>query len=158
MNLIRMTPRKFFALALLGDRVFVHGGECNGNLADFYFLDMKTLTWTQIDDDGIPYAFHTFSPYSEKQFVAVGGLARKHLSNKVRLFDAETLTWKEEAPLPREFGGGGGGLAAHRAVELPKENGGGGGREGAVIICLGGCVDSDAKTHPDYLLLFDVSY
>ena len=50
--------------------------------------------------------------------VLVGRSLPGNISNQVKLFDADKSEWKEEAPLPSEFGGTDGGLMVHKAVQM----------------------------------------
>ena len=150
----RFQPRIDFGIATLGNRVYVHGGFSNeGKLIDFLMLDMsdmKLLTWTKIQNFGFTGGMdeHTLSPISATQLFLVGGVSSHGvISNKVRIFDVDTYEWKDEAPLPAEFGGNGGGLKDHNAVELQDGN-------GTMVICLGGYMDKSGKTHPNHIGVF----
>ena len=69
------------------------------------------------------------------------------MSKEVRIFDAEKSEWKDEAPLPAEFGGGEGGLWFHRSVEYEDGN-------GRSVMCFGGYVDSNWTKLSDNIITF----
>jgi len=153
------TPRVGFAPAILGDRLFVLGGHCNGALNDFLSFDMVARQWTALTKiefaKGIRY--HTITPISPTQLLLVGGENDEGstLSNRVRIFDADAdkFAWKEEEPLERELVGAGG-LTEHKAVRTKNET-------GVVVLCLGGFVDAPythSWTHPNHIAVFDVGY
>ena len=153
----RFSPRSNFGIATLGNRVYVHGGFCDSVLNDFLMLDMSDmnrLQWTEIRDSGFPREIygHSLSPISSTQLLLVGGREWTGISNKVRIFVAEKSEWKDEAPLPAEFVGRGGGLTHHRAVELRDGN-------SAFLICLGGFIPSfQLDPHSNHIAVFDIAY
>ena len=137
---------------MLDDRLFLHGGADNVELKDFYALDMKTLEFTEIRDTGSAtlLADHTLTRASDSEIFLVGGNSGGSISNQVKLFDATKFEWKEEAPLPSEFGGSDGGLKMHEAVEMSIGN-----RD--CVICLGGYIDRSLKTHPSHMVVFEMT-
>jgi len=148
------TPRTGFGVARLDDCVYTYGGVCDGvGLNDLRVLNLRRLEWSKIDGAGFSTALcgQTLSPISRTQLMMVGGNPGGGLSNKVWVFDAAKSVWKEDEPLPAEFGGSGGGLKCHRAVEIPKEN-------GVFVLCIGGYVDAGLKKHPEHFILYDVSF
>jgi len=148
------TPRSGFGVARLDDCVYTYGGVCNGvALNDLRVLNLRRLEWSKIDGAGFSSALcvQTLSPISRTQLMMVGGNSPGGITNKVWVFDAAKSVWKENEPLPAEFGGSGGGLMMHRAVEIPKEN-------GVFVLCIGGYVDAELKKHPEHFILYDVSF
>ena len=148
------TPQLGFGIAILDDRVFVHGGRCDRTpLGDFAVLDMRTLVWTKIDDFGFSTGLwlHTLTPISSSQLLLVGGEGSgTHASNRVKIFDADLNQWKDEDSLPDEFCANDGGLWGHSAIGVPKEN-------GVAVICVGGTFGFFEK-FPNHILMFDVTY
>ena len=101
---------------------------------------------------------HTISLVAETELLLVGGYGLGQIRNQVRLFNAATSEWSEEAPLPSQFGGskgggrgGGGGLMRHRAIEIPKKN-------GTLVLCVGGYIGGGPNSHPKQMIVFDVDY
>ena len=141
----RLSPRAFFALALLGDRVFIHGGIGNRRLHDFYVLDMKSLKLAEIPDTGYlnPIYHHVSISLSSLLILFAGGFSG---TNQVKIFDAEKHAWKDEEPLSNWLGDG---LQRHRAISFPR-------KDGASVLCLGGVIDWE-WTHPAYMVLFNVT-
>ena len=138
---------------MLDDRLFLHGGLNNFSLNDFYVLNMKSLVFTKIRDsaNGFSTAMgnHTLTRVSDSEILLVGGYPGDSISNRVKIFDATKFKWKEEAPLPSEFGGSDGGLKMHKAVEMSIGN-------SNCVICLGGYIDKLAKAHPSHVVVFEI--
>ena len=153
------TPRIGFGVALLDDCVYTYGGHCNGIwLNDLHVLKLNSekLEWTRIASDGLTgfsmgLCYHTLSAISDTQIMMVGGdgkagaFGNDKIMNKVWIYDAKKCRWKEDEPLPAEFGAG---LLMHQAVEIPKEN-------GVFVLCIGGYVDTGRTKHPEHLVLYD---
>ena len=108
---------------------------------------METMEWTKIQNT-IGLDNITLSRVSDYEIMLVGGNPGGSISKQ--LFDVEKNEWRDEAPLPTQFGGSKGGLVEHRAVEFPKKN-------GVCVICVGGFVDDDATEHPNHMIVFDVT-
>ena len=155
------TPRGACAVATLGKRVYVHGGLCVGLLNDFFFLDMESMTWTEIRKTGFPAGVlsHTLSRLPLNRLLLVGGLRYDgvddgSVSKAVKIFDEETLEWEEdrqeeESPYPPEGDRFEAAFFSHRAVEIQMEG-------GMVVACLGGFVDTTRTKHPNHMMLFHV--
>ena len=147
------SPRYSASLAAQNDRVFVHGGKNNAVLQDLYVLQVNTLEWTAITSGGIPGAKygHSLTLASNSEMIMVGGSTDGDcISRDVKLFDARSLEWKEEDPLPTEFVGDEGGISDHKAISLPHE-------AGMFVVCFGGYMDA-ALTHSKSMAVFDISY
>jgi len=148
----RISPRSIPAVATLGNRVYIHGGYRNGALNDFLVLDMDTLMCDTIEDAGFPtglYA-HTLTPISANQLLLVGG-AGGRMSNRVKIFNADKLEWKDEESLPSTMVGDEGGLMYHRAVTAQTE-------QGKTLLCIGGWIDSAMTKHPSHIAAFRISF
>ena len=83
-------------------------------------LDMNAKRWTTIQRDELRSVQHSLTMVSEKQILLVGGRD----SNKVRLFDLDSRTWKEEKSLPEN-------MAGQCSVLVRTRN-------GVSVICVGG--------------------
>ena len=146
----RMSPRANFGLAVVGDRVFVHGGYDGERKRDFLVLDMRSFHWSGIEETGFSkgIAAHSLTRFSNTEMFVVGGVEGGNtLSKKVKVFDAAKSKWQDEESLPAEFCGDEGGLVYHCAVKIPIEG-------SAFVFCLGGLVDS--KQHPNHMLVFEI--
>ena len=153
----RLTPRADFGVSVVGDKVYVHGGFCNGGLRDFLSLNLKTMIWTTIEETGIPRKLYhqTLTPITEREMLVVGGNpGGSEVTNKVKIFDTKKSRWRKEGALPSATLGGGssGGLKMHRAVKVPRDDG----KDGVYVVCLGGYVNSASKIHPSHVTVFDV--
>ena len=150
----RLSPRYRFALAVLEDRVFIHGGfggSTSEALNDFYVLDMESLELAIIQEKGYQESIvaHVSIPLSETLILFVGGVTggvTYNTTNEIKIFDAEKSEWKEEEPLSSKLGTG---LTNHRAISFPR-------KDGVSILCLGGF--SDPRVHPSYMVLFNVTF
>ena len=130
--------RTDFAIARLGHRVFIQGGNDYyfGFLSDFFMLDLKTMKKTEIRNAGISagLARHSLNPVSLSQLLLVGGNpSHDKVSNRVAIFDVSKSEWTEEATIPTQFGGSEGGLQQHQAFETRNET-------AVTVICVGGYV------------------
>ena len=151
----RPSPRFDYAMAMIGDQVFVNGGHqgsygLTDGLTDMYKLDMKTLTWTALRGNGVENFGHTLSPISNDRLLMVPGAK----SNKVWVFDTSRLTWEEKAPIPYWYG-------MYRRVVMKKKN-------DSSVICLGGTTGDGSHIGPggdhvgpgaplvDHMLVFDI--
>ena len=148
----RLSARVSFALAVSGDKVFIHGGSCNSRgIKDFHVLDLKSLEMTEIREYGYwsPMCFHVAVTISERRILFVGGSRPPgEVTNEVKIFDAKETEWSEEEPLPTEIGEG---LQLHSAVGFPQEN-------GISVLCLCGYVDASCTTHPSRMVLLEVTH
>ena len=152
------TPRDSFAIAILDDRVFLHGGRDASGCSPkdhFVVLDMRTRVWTKIDSGFSTDLWgHTLSPISSSQLLLVGGtngpsrLFQSQLLH-VMIFDADVNQWKNGESSPVEFCGNQEGLYHHRTVEIANKN-------GLIVICMGGKVSS-GKYH-DHIFMLDFVY
>ena len=150
----RLSPRIGFALAILEDRVFIHGGvtqEAGSRivLKDFYVLDVTSLELTQIKEAGYstPLSYHVSIPISNRHVLFVGGENADAVINQVKIFDVEKREWEEEEPISSEIGAG---LSDNQAASFPRKN-------CFSVLCLGGYIDWEWKTHPNYMVLFNVT-
>ena len=150
-NGARLSPRSRFALAVLGNQVFIHGGwggPSIGSFNDFYVLDMDSFNLIEIHKTGHnSIEAHVSVSLSETFILFVGGLTYG-VTNKVKIFDAKKRQWKNEEPLSSELGAG---LAWHQAISFPRE-------DGLSVLCLGGFLDYLWQQHPSYMVLFNVTF
>ena len=153
----RLSPRLGFALAVLRNRVFIHGGfggSTSEPLNDFYVLDMKSLELAIIQETGYLESIgaHVSIPLSETLILFVGGVTggvTYNTTNEIKIFDAEKSEWQEEEPLSSKLSAG---LGAHRAISFPR-------KDGISILCLGGIIKTPHNTtHPSYMVLFNVTF
>ena len=152
-----LSPRIAFALAVLGDRVFIHGGLTlrgtrYANLNDFYVLDMKSFKLTELKETGYLKGidYHVAISLSKRHILFVGGFLStgnsSEVTNQVKIFDAKKRQWKDEEPLSSEIGTG---LVMHRATSFP-------GKKSFSILCLGGYSDY-SWTLSSYMVLFNIT-
>ena len=148
-----MSPRVDFGLAVLGDRVFVHGGWDGWEAKrDFLVLDTRSFQWSHIEETRFSKGIngHSLTRFSDTEMYVVGGMSGYgYLSKEVSVFDAAQSEWREEESLPAEFGGAEGGLVEQRSVGISIEG-------GAFVVCLGGLIDVKQCKHPDHMLVFDI--
>ena len=145
------SPRTYFALAQIGENIYIHGGYCNRRLGDFYTLNLHTFQWTQIADTGFPGEIcdHTLSKVSPREILLTGGGLTSGISNQVKLFDVEVGKWRDEAALPVEVSGPNGGLRCHEAISVPRE-------DGVFVICVGGYCNLKMTEHPTHMALLEI--
>jgi len=147
----RPSPRRDYAMAIIGDQVFINGGsqENDRKLTEMYKLDVTTLTWTLLKGNGVENFGHTLSPISNDRLLMVPGTQ----TNNVWVFDTSTLTWEEKAPIPYWY--------MYRRVVMKKKN-------DSSVICLGGTTGDGSHIGPggdhvgpgaplvDHMLVFDI--
>ena len=143
------SPRSDFGVATLGNRVYVHGGHCNGRLKDFLMLDMSDmnqLQWTEFKDSGFPTGIssHSLSPISSTQLLLVGGRLKDGISDQVKIFDVETSEWKSGGRIE-------GGRCNHGTAFALRDGNCG------MVICLGGYIDASQRTHPNHMTIFEIA-
>ena len=153
----RLPPRSGFGIALLDQRLFVHGGINNQPLNDFFVLDLKSLEWTEILETGLstPLSNQTLTRATDTEIMLVGGNRKisdteSKISNKVKIYDVGKSEWRDEAPLPTEFGGADGGLLLHETVEMRCGS-------SVCLLSLGGFVDKkQGSAHPSHIAVFEI--
>ena len=144
---------------ILGHQVFVHGGLLDRR--DFLVLNLLTMEWTLMADFGFPkdgiydgISDHAMAPGSNSEIIVLGGTDGVGNTypcrpfSEVKVFDVKKGKWRDEEPLPAEILGGKTTLTNHHLIEISREG-------GAWIVCLGGRNDD---SHPNHLLLLDISY
>ena len=147
------SPRSGFAVAQLGHRVFIHGGDVNEDgPASFFILDLKTLNWTKMENSGIQSGscLHTLTQVSSPQFVLLGGDIEGKISNRVAMFDVDKSEWTEQESLSSEYDGSEGGVMCHQAFTIRDD-------KELSVICIGGYIDKESKRHPNHFVLFHFS-
>ena len=134
------SPRAWYGVARVGDRVIIHGGTASGlsSLNDTHVLDMGSMSWTLISTGGPKVWGHSLTPIALKRFLLVSGFGSK----QIWTFDESEATWKkEDVDLPEE-------MAFHRAAMTET-------KKGVSVVCLGGR-DYGSKKHPDNIAVFDM--
>ena len=146
----RPTPHDFsiYAVAQLDHRVFQHGAS-DGDRQHFFMLNLLTMQWSKImHQSNLNRLFeHTLTRISASQLLLFGGNVDDVVSDRAAIFDVDEAQWKEETSLSSEAGEPRG-LVRHKAFPVWTE-----GR--LSVICIGGY--TDWKTHPDHILVFDVT-
>ena len=148
-----LSPRVGFALAILEDRVFIHGGVRNEEgLNDFYVLDMTSLKLAPIGVNGYggkSICNHVAEAISDTQLLFVGGtLEGKVISHKVKIYDAKKNEWKDEDPISPLMGWG---LTDFRSVSFSRKT-------GVSVLLVSGYNDISRMTHPRYMVLFNITF
>ena len=120
-----LSPRIGSAVAVLGHRVFIHGGHDNlGSLHDFFVLDMKTFELAEIESTGYEsrISYHSAISITAKHLLFVGGYTpeSQKATNQVKIYDAKSGAWEKERSLSYAIGAG---LNLQRAVGFPRKDG-----------------------------------
>nr|APO15848.1 ring-finger protein [Sesuvium portulacastrum] len=103
----RPKPRYEHGAAVIGDRMYVYGGNHNGRyLNDLQVLDLRTWTWSRVEVKtgvenheaqpsvtSIPCAGHTLIPWENKLLSVAGHTKDSSETIQVRVFDLQTATW-----------------------------------------------------------------
>ena len=113
-------------------------------------MDMTSHELTEIKSTGFSggICHHAAIPVPSSKFVfVVGGTVSGESAGQVKIFDAKDLRWESSNPILPTVGGG---LIMHRAINFAKKN-------GALVLCLGGYVDSPSQPHPSHMAIFDIS-
>lgn len=83
------------ASAVVGLRLFVHGGFDDKFLDDLYVLDTLFLTWTKLSATGhlpSPRYKHTLNNVNEKLYL-FGGSSGTHQFDSIHVLDLSTKIW-----------------------------------------------------------------
>ena len=112
---------------------------------------METLQWTTIENTGYWRGIHghVALPVSPKDILFVGGSEAGVVVDRLKIFDAEKLEWKEGAYLPDELIGRDGGLLYPEAIRFATQN-------GSIALCIGGYRDESCEDPSRYIVRFDI--
>ena len=147
----QLTPRIDFAMAVVGDQVYIHGGWLRQEvLNDFYALNMKTLELEKIEETGYMGGVfgHNMISILNRYILFTGGFNYNDgFLNNVKIFDTKERQWKEEEPLSPEIGLG---LYHHRTVKFSSTS-------GDTVLCVGGLVEN-YKTVASHMVAIDLVY
>ena len=92
-------PRTRQASTIIGDKVWIYGGESANRIYDeLYLLNMVSLTWTKIQSGQLkPRCRYmcSLTAVTENQIVLHGGLSTSNeILNDTWIFDVSSLSWK----------------------------------------------------------------
>ncbi|XP_021742539.1 acyl-CoA-binding domain-containing protein 4-like [Chenopodium quinoa] len=103
----RPKPRYEHGAAVLGEKMYVYGGNYNGRyLSDLQVLDMRAWTWSRVEVKkgaettevescipSIPCAGHTLITWENKLLSVAGHTKDPFETIQVKVFDPQTSTW-----------------------------------------------------------------
>eukprot|EP00887_Chlorella_sp_A99_P000351 scaffold13.g351.t1 len=114
-------PRGGHSATLVGDKVFVFGGEdaLRRPMGELLMLDLATREWKHPETSGpapTPRSAHASAVYQGRYLLIFGGGSVAHCFNDLHVLDTETMEWSTpelEGPVPPPRAGHAGAVLGH---------------------------------------------